>query len=180
MSEPRREAVAFVSVGSNIEPRRSIVAALEMLKGMVTVRASSVFYRTEPVGGRGQPAFVNGVWRVRSELEPMQLKNQVLAPIEARLGRVRTEDRFAPRVIDLDLVLYDNLRSEENGLILPHPDIVRPFVHGPIVELLDGAANEIEADLLAAIRTLLPAPSLPVSPGEPLDDLTAELRRLIA
>lgn len=173
------ESVAFIAVGSNIEPRQNIIAALTRLKEAVRVRASSTFYRTEPLGRSGQPHFVNGVWRVETVLSPIQVKREVLGPIEDRLGRVRTPDKFAPRPLDLDLALYDDRTIDDGDLILPHPDISRPFVQAPILELLDGARAEIEAKLLAAIRALLPGQEASSRPGEPLGDLTAELRRLL-
>jgi dihydroneopterin aldolase/2-amino-4-hydroxy-6-hydroxymethyldihydropteridine diphosphokinase len=180
MREARRLSVAFVAVGSNVEPRQNIVAALTLLQEKVRVRASSTFYRTQPLGGRRQPDFINGVWRIESDLSDVQLKNEVLAAIESRLGRVRTADRFAPRTIDLDLVLYSRLVTNDDGLTLPHPDVQRPFVFVPILELLDSAVGEIEPDLLAAMRALLPRCDTVTAAGEPLDDLTAELRRLLA
>ena len=173
-------ALAFIAVGSNVAPEPSIVAALRMLKERVAVRGSSRFYRTEPIGGRDQPPFVNGVWRVASNLPPAHIRHEILTPIEDRLGRIRTADKYADRTIDLDLVLYDDLVVEDATLILPHPDISRPFVHGPIVELLNEAAGEIPASLLAAIRGLLPESDDVVLSGEPLDALTAQLREMIA
>ena len=173
------ESVAFISVGSNIKPRQNIIAALTLLKERVRVRASSTFYRTEPVGGGDQPHFINGVWRVATVLSPAQVKREVLKPIEGKLGRVRADDRFAPRPIDLDLTLYDDLVVSADELMLPHPDIIRPFVQVPILELLDDTSHEIEAKLLTAIRALLPAHGVGTISGEPLADLTDELRRML-
>ncbi|MBN1359947.1 MAG: 2-amino-4-hydroxy-6-hydroxymethyldihydropteridine diphosphokinase [Sedimentisphaerales bacterium] len=173
------ESPAFIAVGSNIEPRRNIIAALTLLRDRVNVRASSTFYRTKPLGGKRQPDFVNGVWRIASNLSDAQLKHDVLAVIESRLGRVRTADRFAPRTIDLDLVMCVSEADTVGVTTLPHPDVSRPFVHVPIIELLEDAGHEIEATLLAALRARLPASGAATIPGEPLDDLTAELRRLL-
>lgn len=179
MREARRLSVAFVAVGSNVKPRQNIVAALTLLQEKVRVRASSTFYRTQPLGGRRQPDFINGVWRIETALGPAQVKNDVLKSIESGLGRVHTDDRFGPRTIDLDLVLYNRLVTNDDGLTLPHPDVQRPFVFVPILELLDSAVGEIEPDLLAAMRSLLPANGPQTVPGEPLRDLTGELRRLL-
>ncbi len=174
------ESVAFVAVGSNMEPIESIVAALTLLREEVRVRASSTFYRTEPLGGRHQPAFVNGVWRIESSLNPRRIKSNLLGRVEQRLGRVRTDDKFAPRTIDLDLVLYNDFVIDDGELVLPHPDLSRPFVHAPIIELLDEAADQIDAQLLTAIRALLPKQETPRAvPREPLPDLTNRLRRLL-
>ena len=179
MSEPSRLSVAFVAVGSNLEPQENIAAALRALQETLRVRASSTFYRTEPLGRRKQPDFVNGVWRIETDLGPLRVKNEVLKPVETRLGRLRTDDKFAPRKIDLDLVLYDDLVVDEVELTLPHPDIRRPFVHVPIIELLDGASDDVEPRLRAAIEALLPAARPGSTAGAPLHDFTHELRRLL-
>ncbi len=180
MADADRLSVAFIAVGSNIEPEQNISAALTMLKEVVRVRASSIFYRTEPLGERRQPDFVNGVWHVHTVLSPARIKNDVLKPIESELGRVRTDDKFAPRTIDLDLVLYGALVTAGDDLTLPHPDVNRPFVYVPILELLDSAGGGIEPSLLAAMRALLPTEQARGLPGEPLVDFTRDLRRLLS
>ena len=179
MPDADHMSVAFIAVGSNVEPHGNIAAALAMLLRSVSVRASSTFYRTKPIGGRDQPPFVNGVWRISTDLRPLEIKHAVLSPIEDQLGRVRGDDKYADRTIDLDLVLYDDFVTDDPELTLPHPDVSRPFVHGPILELLDDARAEIEPELLASIRRLLPDRELTALPGEPLADFTAELQRLL-
>jgi 2-amino-4-hydroxy-6-hydroxymethyldihydropteridine diphosphokinase len=179
MTDSSRSSLVFVAVGSNVEPQHNIIAALNALRETVHVGASSTFYRTEALGRQAQPDFVNGVWRIEATLEPARVEDEVLKPIEIRLGRRRTDDKFAPRRIDLDLVLYDALVVDEIELVLPHPDIKRPFVYVPIVELLDEVSDEIEPGRWAAIRALLPAGQPAEPPGEPLYDFTRELRRLL-
>lgn len=179
MSDSPRWSVAFVAVGSNVEPRENIAAALVALKKTLRVRASSTFYRTKSLGRQDQPDFINGVWQIETSLSPARVKNEVLQPIETGLGRLRTGDKFAPRRIDLDLVLYDDLVVNEAELTLPHPDIRRPFVHVPIMELLDSASGEIQPSLRAAIETLLPVDRPRNAPGIPLPDFTRELRGLL-
>jgi len=167
---------AFVAVGSNIEPLTNIPAALRFLMGQVEVTGTSTFYRTQPLGRANQPVFVNGVWRISTTLEPHALKYIVLRQLEEALGRVRTEDRYADRTIDLDLVLYGDVVSDEPGLVLPDPDILqRPFLAVALVEL------EPE---LAVGGTHLRLADMPVSRMrdgmEPLHELTEALRRMVA
>jgi 2-amino-4-hydroxy-6-hydroxymethyldihydropteridine diphosphokinase len=96
----------------------------------------SRFYRTAALGGLGGPDFLNGVVAVETDLDPRALKLSVLCEIERELGRERGDDRTAPRTIDLDLVLYGDLTCEEDGLILPDPDIVkRAFLADALLEL---------------------------------------------
>lgn len=178
MDDVRRPSVAFIAVGSNIEPQRHIVAALERLQERARVTGSSTFYGTRPIGRPGQPWFVNGVWRIDTAMNPMQIRCDLLAPTEEALGRRRCSDRFAPRTIDLDLVLYDDLVVDDSSLCLPHPDLLRPFVCAPVRELLD-AAGDVEPGLRGRMLRILPAPTAKAEPGEPLHELTEQLRQML-
>ncbi len=134
-------ADVYVAVGANIEPESSIPAAFERLAGRVRIRATSTFYRTAPVGRTDQPPFLNGVWQLDTEVAPRPLKFEILRGIESELGRRRSKDRNAPRIIDLDIVLYDRMVIDEPGLRLPDPDIrERAFVAVPLLELAPGLA----------------------------------------
>jgi 2-amino-4-hydroxy-6-hydroxymethyldihydropteridine diphosphokinase len=177
MDEIPRLSAAFISVGSNIDPLQNVTAALIALLKKEHVVSSSTFYRTRPIGGESQPKFVNGVWQIRTALAPRQIKDYLLQPIEQSLGRQRTADKFTPRTIDLDLVLYNDLVVNEAGLMLPHPDLVRPFVHAPVRELLDRDGSGIDTSLKDRIARLLPAQS--PRPGEVLVEFTKQLTRLV-
>jgi len=170
-------SVAFISVGSNIEPERNIVAALELLRRRTRVTGSSTFYRTAAVGRPDQPEFINGIWRIDTALSPTQIGDELLRPIEEDLGRRRCADKFAPRTIDLDLVLYNDLVQEDGAVRLPHPDLARPFVCVPVRELLNGA-GDIESGLRDRIMGLL-SPERPGAPGKPLYELTNRLRQML-
>jgi 2-amino-4-hydroxy-6-hydroxymethyldihydropteridine diphosphokinase len=158
---------AFVSFGSNIEPERNIPRALSLLAERVRVAAVSTVYLTPAEGPPGQPPFANGVVRVETRLDPRELKFRVLRRVEAALGRVRSEDRFAPRTIDLDLILYDDLVTQTEDLTLPDPDIAhRAYLAVPLCELnpdlrLPGTDSFLK-DLAAAVgrRTLKPLADL--------------------
>lgn len=171
-------SVAFISVGSNLEPERNIVAALERLRDKTHVAGCSTFYRTEPVGRPDQMPFINGVWRIDTSLRPALVRDELLRPIEEELGRRRCADRFAPRTIDLDLVLYNDHVRKDEAVCLPHPDLVRPFVCVPVYELLDDA-DDIEPGLRARMLALLPAQREELQPGEPLYAFTSQLRQML-
>lgn len=127
---------AYVGVGSNVAAEANVPAALRALARRVRVVATSTFYRTEPIGRAGDPPFVNGVVAVDAELAAADLKWRVLRPIEAELGRLRGPDPNAPRTIDLDLLLYGEVRCATPELVLPDPQIVeRPFLAWPLLEL---------------------------------------------
>ncbi len=141
--------------------------------------ASSTFYETAPIGSQAQPAFVNGVWALRTDLVPIEIRDALLRPAEDALGRRRVADKFAPRTIDLDLILYDDLVLREGALQLPHGDVARPFVSVPIRELLETSSLGVAQDLQDRITCLLePYPTLD-PPGKVLEGLTRQLQSMI-
>lgn len=136
MADATSTVQAFVAVGSNIHPERNILEAVALLAEAVHVASTSTFYRSPPVERPEQPDFRNGVIEIRTSRSPRPLKFDVLRSIEDRLGRVRTRDPHAARIIDLDLILFGRLVLEDPDLRLPDPDIrVRPFVAVPLLEL---------------------------------------------
>jgi 2-amino-4-hydroxy-6-hydroxymethyldihydropteridine diphosphokinase len=126
----------YISVGSNIDPLENVRKGLKLLDESVKIVALSTFWMTDPVDSVGQPQFLNGVVEIETELEPSELKFSVLRKIEEKLGRVRTGDKHAPREIDLDIVIYDDVQTETEGMILPDPEIEsRAFLAVPLYEL---------------------------------------------
>jgi 2-amino-4-hydroxy-6-hydroxymethyldihydropteridine diphosphokinase len=130
-------ATAFVGIGSNLgDPESHLRAALEALatEDGIDVVAVSRLRETEPVGPVEQGPFLNGAVQVTTELLPCELLARLLN-IEERLGRVRGE-RFGPRTIDLDLLVYGDEIVDEPGLTLPHPRLhERRFALEPLAEL---------------------------------------------
>ena len=134
-----RERTAFLGAGSNLGRRRlNLARARERLEsyGVKTVLSSSC-YRTEPVGLREQPDFCNAVWQVETKLPPSGLLT-VCLQVERELGRLKTVP-WGPRVIDLDLLLYEDLVLSRPGLEVPHPYLSqRRFVLVPLAEIAAG------------------------------------------
>ncbi|HET7558627.1 MAG TPA: 2-amino-4-hydroxy-6-hydroxymethyldihydropteridine diphosphokinase [Limnochordia bacterium] len=128
---------AFVSLGSNMgEPAAYLDAALLGLAELPKTRlaARSARYETAPVGKTDQPWFLNEVAELETSLAPHELLRGLFA-IENRNGRVRTI-RWGPRTLDLDLLLYGDLRHDDAELTLPHPRLTeRAFVLVPLAEL---------------------------------------------
>lgn len=128
---------AVLGLGSNqgdpLENLREAVAALNRVPGTKVTGMSSV-YKTAPVGFADQPDFYNLVAEVETDRSPQALLGACLG-IEAALGRVRTF-RNAPRLIDIDVLLYEGIRMEKPELTLPHPRMMeRGFVLIPLKEL---------------------------------------------
>jgi 2-amino-4-hydroxy-6-hydroxymethyldihydropteridine diphosphokinase len=129
-------AQAYLALGSNLGDRlatlQRAVDLLDARRGIDVVRSSRV-YETEPVGPP-QPAYLNAVVDVRTDLEPRELLKECLA-VEEKLGRVRGE-RWGARTIDVDVLTYDVREIAEPDLVVPHPRMhERAFVLVPLADL---------------------------------------------
>ena len=159
MSESRPLAKAYVGIGSNIGPEENILSALAALASApaVTLSGISTFYRTAALSDPNHtsglrdrrppdpdPDFYNGVVEIETRMTPEELL-ELFASIEKGLGRVRRDNRFAPRTMDLDLLLYGTIVDDRSELdwkeLSPygrmiHDDIEhRAFVAHPLMEL---------------------------------------------
>ncbi len=139
MSEPE-EIRVYVGLGSNLEnPRQQVIDALEALKGLSGCRLldRSSLYRTSPVGPQNQPDFINAVAALSTRLEPHVLLD-ALQMIEHRHRRVRDGERWGPRTLDLDLLLYGDRCIDTPRLKVPHPEMIRrAFVLVPLREIAE-------------------------------------------
>ena len=137
-------ADAYVGLGSNLGDRaatlREALSRLGEAQG-VEVVAASPFVETAPVGGPpGQPKFLNAAARLSVELAPDALLDLLLR-LEAELGRERAE-RWGPRTLDLDLLLYDDLILDTARLTVPHPRMhEREFVLEPLAQIAPAAVH---------------------------------------
>ncbi|GAP11176.1 2-amino-4-hydroxy-6-hydroxymethyldihydropteridine diphosphokinase [Bellilinea caldifistulae] len=102
----QRRHQAYISLGSNIAPRQNLIQAVQLLRQAVSVNAMSSVWESEAVGSAG-PRFMNATAWISTDLDAVSLKEQVLRSIEEKLGRVRSEDKYAPRTIDLDILVFD-------------------------------------------------------------------------
>jgi len=139
-------ARAYVGIGSNVGDRAETidraVRALAQTAG-ITVAAVSPLAETDPVGGpQGQGAFLNGALALDTSLEPEALLDALQA-VERDLGR-RRADRWGPRTIDLDLLLYDERIIAHGRLTVPHPRLrERRFVLEPLAAIAPEAVDPI-------------------------------------
>ena len=127
----------FIGLGSNLDdPRAQIADAMCALDNLPQTRvvARSALYCSAPVGYLQQPDFINAVAQLETALEPRALLDALLDLEHAR-GRTRAF-RNAPRTLDLDVLLYDDMHHHEHGLTLPHPQMhLRAFVLQPLLEI---------------------------------------------
>ena len=145
---------------------------------MGSVQTVSRVYQSRAAGPPGQPDFLNAAILIDTELTPEELRWR-LRGIESDLGRVRTEDRYAARPIDLDLVLYDDLIADDAPARLPDPELlVRAYLAVTIAELAPELRHPLSGETLATIAgRLSPAAGLTVRPDVVLDPPSGEDRR---
>ena len=147
--------IAYIAVGSNMgEKKQNCLDGLDRFAetGRIEILAVSEFYKTEPVDYVDQDWFVNAVAKIGTTLDPLDLL-MVLMDAEITLGRRRDTVRFGPRVIDLDIIFYDQRVIDSPRLVVPHPRMhKRRFVLAPICdiepELLHPVLNVTVKELL--------------------------------
>ena len=135
--------IAYIGLGSNLQdPHEQLRRAFADLEGLpdTHVVAKSSLYRSAPIGCprlpdmTSQPDFVNAVAKISTALKPQELLKALL-DIEHQHGRERSV-RNAPRTLDLDVLLYDEVQLHEHGLTIPHPQMhLRAFVLQPLLEI---------------------------------------------
>ena len=146
--------IAYIGIGSNLgTPGKNCIEAIEKISSTKDIKiiSRSSFYQTEPIGEVQQDWFVNSAIKIKTNLSPTHLLSALLN-IESAMGRTR-EEKWGPRLIDLDLLFYGNLILGKKGLTLPHPEIQkRKFVLIPMSEI---AENLVHPTLKKTIKTLL-------------------------
>lgn len=129
--------IAYVGLGSNLaDPAAQVMQALTALNELPQTRLlnQSSLYRSAPVGYLDQPDFINAVAQIETALTPRALLEALLA-LELECGRTRGF-KDAPRTLDLDVLMYDDLIHHEHGLTVPHPQMhLRAFVLRPLLEI---------------------------------------------
>jgi len=129
--------IAYIGIGSNIgdkvnQCKKAISEVLKVDRHKLLTKSS--LYKTKPIGYTSQDWFINGVIKIETDLEPLDLL-QILKAIEVQLGRTETF-RWGPRTIDLDILLFDDKEIETEELQIPHPHLhERQFVLLPMAEI---------------------------------------------
>jgi 2-amino-4-hydroxy-6-hydroxymethyldihydropteridine diphosphokinase len=140
-----KPVIAYIGIGANLgDPKKQLAQAIARLNEAeeVEVMRVSEFYLTPPLGPPGQPWYVNAAVQVKTRLTPEELL-RVLIGIETAMGRVRGE-RWGPRLIDLDLLLYNGEIVAGPELTIPHPEMQRrAFVLAPLAEIAPEAWHPV-------------------------------------
>lgn len=151
-------SMAYIGIGSNLgSPQENCQRSVTLLDEhpKIEVIARSSFYETEPVGPKNQNWFLNAVAQVTTDLEPLALLDALLS-IESSMGRVRGE-KWGPRIIDLDILLYGNRVIDNSRLKIPHPEMTqRGFVLAPLAELAPDLIYPIAKKTIQQLLSDLP------------------------
>lgn len=129
---------AVISVGSNIEPEKNVERAREIISSQERLVSVSRFVKTRPVGLKDQPDFLNGAFLIETEKDADELRASLKA-IEKRLGRKRTSEKYGPRTIDLDIVVF-------NGEVIDGDYFNYNFVRDSVDELFNSAGAELKEE----------------------------------
>ncbi|WP_236198887.1 2-amino-4-hydroxy-6-hydroxymethyldihydropteridine diphosphokinase [Pseudomonas pseudonitroreducens] len=128
----------YIGLGSNLaEPRQQLEAALKALAQVPATKVAAVspLYASDPLGPPDQPCYVNAVAALDTDLEPLALLDALQA-IELEQGRVRKDERWGPRTLDLDILLFGERVIDEPRLSVPHYHMhARAFVLYPLADL---------------------------------------------
>ena len=155
--EPLKPVIAYLGLGGNLDnPLDLLASARKAIAAVPGIReiAFSSFYASKPMGPADQPDFINAVMAVETTLPPHGLLRALLM-IELSHGRVRTGQRWGPRILDLDILLYGNGKFADESLTIPHTGIAdREFVLYPLAEIaqpnLEIPGMGLLCDLVAA------------------------------
>jgi 2-amino-4-hydroxy-6-hydroxymethyldihydropteridine diphosphokinase len=149
---------AVLLLGSNVDKEHNLPAAVRLLRRLCRVLAVSPVYETAPVGLTEQPYFLNAAVLVETKLDAPALKQTILNRVEEELGRRRQSDKFASRIIDVDLVLFDDAILKLGQRRIPDPDL-RRYLHVavPVADLLPDYVHPETGENLATIAARLRA-----------------------
>jgi 2-amino-4-hydroxy-6-hydroxymethyldihydropteridine diphosphokinase len=141
--------IALISLGSNINPEANITAALEFLSEELAFLKASSIWQTPAVGSAGAD-YLNAAVLVETSLPLDILQSSVLAPIENKLGRVRQEDKFADRTIDLDVIVYGGKVLDPDLWIqahvaVPASEVIPNWINPDTGESLLSTADRLKA-----------------------------------
>jgi 2-amino-4-hydroxy-6-hydroxymethyldihydropteridine diphosphokinase len=164
--------LAYIQLGSNVGDRHAalVQAAVLLCNEKLMIHSHSSIYETAAWGSIPQPDFLNQILSVQTSLPPDQLMNHLLET-EKKMGRVRTE-KMGPRIIDLDILFYDDLALTSNLVTIPHPRIQeRRFILDPMAELDPNLIHPIFNCSIIELLAVCKDP-LPVTKWMPTEKLT--------
>ncbi|MBN1134961.1 MAG: 2-amino-4-hydroxy-6-hydroxymethyldihydropteridine diphosphokinase, partial [Anaerolineae bacterium] len=164
----------LIALGSNIDAEHNLREAVRSLALCCRLKAVSPVYETVPVGNTKQPNFLNAAALIETDLTAAELKARVLQVIEQEMGRVRTEDKNAPRTIDLDIALFGDRVLDVGPRHIPDPDLLKyPHIAVPLADLAPTMRHPEDSRTLQEIAQDLPDSGLIYRPDVELWPETA-------
>lgn len=155
--------LAYVSGGSNVDPGTNLLTAARALAVRHPGARFSRCYRNRAVGFEG-PDFINFVVELPVAGDPALLKGE-LECVETQCGRQRDAPKWAPREMDLDILLFGDVVQAAPGLVLPRPDLLRwGFMLGPLAELAPDLVHPVERQTMAALWAAFDRAANPLIP----------------
>lgn len=141
--------LVLIGLGSNLNPEKNILEAFRLLGNIVTIRNKAKIYQTPAVGSSG-PDYLNSAVLIETDLPLELLRDAILAPIEKQLKRIRSEDKYMDRTIDLDVLIFNQTVKD--------PDLwTQVHVAAPAADLLPEYANPVTGEKISqAAKRLLP------------------------
>lgn len=178
--------LAFISLGSNIEPQTHVPLAVARLAALGEIVAVSSVYENPAIGPTPQPDFLNAAVLLRTTLKPLALRRR-LRQIEASLGRVRGADKYAPRTIDLDICVYGQCVVHAREVTLPAPELLEhAYLAATLAEIAPDHRHPVTHETFASLARRLargarlkPRPDvrLDAPPVEPISERAPLIRR---
>lgn len=147
----------FLSIGSNMgDKKNNLLKAIENISKLknTSIIKQSTFLETEPFGLKNQDNFINACLELKTLLSPQEMLIELLN-IEKKMGRIRLV-KWGPRIIDLDILLFDDYVIEDDNLSIPHPYMSeRMFVLEPLVEIAPNILHPLEKKTILSLRKIL-------------------------
>ncbi len=146
---------AILLLGSNIDPVENIKKALDLLYCSLTIIKTSHIWQTEAFGKNG-PDFLNTAVEVKTFLNSAQLKMKIISPVEIGLGRIRTSDKYAPRTIDIDIIIFNKKVLDKNlwdkaFIALPVAEIIPDLINDSTGKTLIETAIQLKSSAKAEL-----------------------------
>jgi 2-amino-4-hydroxy-6-hydroxymethyldihydropteridine diphosphokinase len=160
---------AYLSLGSNIQPESNLVRAIELLQNFGRLEQISNAWESKSVGAEG-PNYLNACVLLVTTLEQRELKEQALLPLEISLGRRRSADKFAPRTMDIDIVVFDGISCddkywEQAFVVIPlaelYPEFENPLAHESIRETAARLRQQVWMETRREVLSLIKGSSSP-------------------
>jgi len=146
-AEMNNSHLAYLSLGSNIQPEKNLVRAVHLLQEQGRMESISNAWESRSVGADG-PNYLNACVAFATCLSWLELKEEVILPIELQLGRKRTENKYAPRTMDIDIILFDDHSCDEKSW-------EKAFVVVPLAEIYPGYLNPLRHETIRETATRL-------------------------